>query len=644
MGRLIGPWWLPRALAWSPSSGGTPRRVAASMLMVGLVLEILTGTSFVQRAAPRRASAAAWLAALPQTAPDPAGDVFIGQSVPTDARFQAYYDAHAGATTLGPALTPALPQVGGWVQVFTSGALFLPGASPARTPPRPKEMLDAVEAFTRLVPAGTTDAATGVVALPLLPALLAAGSQVPIGGADSALTYADLRRAIYLANPPPTRARRAAAAVVMGMVAGASPPPDVIPSASSSAPRTHPVATIFRNALLNPDFAPDGWRTDFGSALTGVLSATTGPVGQREIVSVQVFQRQVLVSARPLGPASINAPTASVARLPVGLDYLRTFGPPVVFVARALPAWTTDAAALLTEPGAADSAVAHVGPAFPLTLTGATTWANGALWYAATWRGAAAEAWLPAGAVTLSNPGATASAAMDALSPDLAAYLAGLGGNVGVVVNDVSRGITYSYNGDGAFTVASSVKVPIMLALLTQLEAQHRGPDDNEMGLLTTMIENSNNDSAQALYEEIGDAPGLSAFMQGVGISGLDAAAGAWGWSTITPTAMVRLLGLLQAGAILTPADRALALNLMENVESDEQVGVGTTAPAGATVALKDGWVNEPDGLWAMNSSGIVTVGGETYIIAVYTGEGQTLDDGWAITEHVSDAVARALT
>jgi hypothetical protein len=78
-------------------------------------------------------------------------------------------------------------------------------------------------------------------------------------------------------------------------------------------------------------------------------------------------------------------------------------------------------------------------------------------------------------------------------------------------------------------------------------------------------------------------------------------------------------------------------------VESGEQAGVGTMAPAGETVALKVGWVNELDGLWAMNSSGLVIVGGETYIIAVYTGSNASLDDGWAIAEHVCEAVARAL-
>jgi beta-lactamase class A len=609
------------------------------MLMLALTLEMLTGTSLVQHGAARVVSAAERLATLPQTVPDPAAASFAGQNLPTDSRFQAYYTAHAGASTLGPALTPALPQVGGWLQVFTDGALFMPGASPARMPLHPPEAREAAAALARLVAAGTVDAATGVVSLPLLQALMAAGSQVTIGGADSGLTYVDLRRAILLANPPRTGGRRGAGSGIMGI--GMAPSL----SAAPSAPPIHSVAPIFRNALINPAFAPDGWRQDFGSALTGVLSATAGSVGQRMIVSVQVFQRQALLSTRPLGPASMNAPSATVTRLPLGLDYLRTFGAPAIPLEHALNAWSTAATALLAQPGVDGSAVAHIGPAFPLTLTSDTIWVNGTLWYAATWRGAAAVAWLPAGALALSNPGGgRASAAIDALDTSLAAYLAGLGNRVGVVVDDVSRGITYDYNGAGAFTVASSIKVPIMLALLTQLEAQQRAPNDNEMSLLTTMIENSNNDSAQALYEEIGDAPGLTAFMQSVGISGLSAASGAWGWSTITPAAMVQLLARLQGGMILTPADRALALNLMEHIESDERVGVGTMAPTGATVALKDGWVNEPDGLWAMNSSGIVTVGGETYIIAVYTGQGATLDDGWAITEHVCDAVARALT
>ena len=45
--------------------------------------------------------------------------------------------------------------------------------------------------------------------------------------------------------------------------------------------------------------------------------------------------------------------------------------------------------------------------------------------------------------------------------------------------------------------------------------------------------------------------------------------------------------------------------------------------------ALKDGWVPGPDGLWAVNSSGIVTLGGETYLIAVHTQHLSALERGW---------------
>jgi hypothetical protein len=62
---------------------------------------------------------------------------------------------------------------------------------------------------------------------------------------------------------------------------------------------------------------------------------------------------------------------------------------------------------------------------------------------------------------------------------------------------------------------------------------------------------------------------------------------------------LVNLLTLLHAGKILTSGDRQVAINLMENVEPNEQVGVGDTAPTGAMVAMKDGWVLAPDYLAA---------------------------------------------
>ena len=234
-------------------------------------------------------------------------------------------------------------------------------------------------------------------------------------------------------------------------------------------------------------------------------------------------------------------------------------------------------------------------------------------------------------------------ASIGTLSSSLATYLNSLGSNVGVVVQDTNRQRIYAYNGNQQFLTASSIKVPIMLTLFSQLEAQGREPNSNEMSLLTTMIENSSNDSASALFAEINGATGISNFMRQIGISGLTPNNNAWGYSQITPQTMVNLLARLHNGTILTATDRATALRLMRQVESDQRWGAGDTAPSGSTVAMKNGWVPGPDNLWTVNSSGIVTTGGETYIVSVYTQEQSSFADGRAIVQRVCADVSAAL-
>lgn len=218
------------------------------------------------------------------------------------------------------------------------------------------------------------------------------------------------------------------------------------------------------------------------------------------------------------------------------------------------------------------------------------------------------------------------------------------GGIINGVVYDVTHNRYYSYYTPGLFTVASSMKVPIMLTYFDMIEREGRGITGYEWGLLTTMIENSNNDSASALYYgEIGGAYGVASYMQRIGITGLYPDPYAWGWSVISPWAMLNMLTFLYEGRILTAYHRSLAFYLMENVEADQRVGVGDTAPPGATVALKDGWVPAPDGLWAMNSSGIVMLNGEVYIIAVYTQDNPSLWAGQNAVRQLCSMVASML-
>ena len=102
---------------------------------------------------------------------------------------------------------------------------------------------------------------------------------------------------------------------------------------------------------------------------------------------------------------------------------------------------------------------------------------------------------------------------------------------------------------------------------------------------------------------------------------------------------MVALLTKLHQGTILTAAHRQLARGYMEHVDSAGRTGVGDSSPAGATIALKDGWVEGPDDLYVMNSSGIVTIGSETYIVAAYTMDDKSFAEGFAIVRHICKAI-----
>jgi beta-lactamase class A len=214
-------------------------------------------------------------------------------------------------------------------------------------------------------------------------------------------------------------------------------------------------------------------------------------------------------------------------------------------------------------------------------------------------------------------------------------------------VADLTRGLTYTHNADVSYIIASTMKVPIMLTLLAQLEAKRREPTDTELSQLTAMIVHSDNNAATALYKQIGWHGGINRFMAKLGISGLSPATPTvgWGYSTVTPAAMVALLTRLYLGTVLNATHRLLALRLMEHVEVAQRIGVGDSSPAGATVAMKDGWITIADenGPYVMNSTGIVTRGAETYVIGVFTIRDRSYDEGFAIARHVCDVVGDLL-
>lgn len=556
----------------------------------------------------------------------------INKKINVSSLFNQYYQRYGAAENLGEPMTEAFPVNQGYIQFFKSGALLLPAALQGGTQ-------NTNEALTALVNGGIKDPTTGIISLPLLQALLTVGSKASIGGAGSPVTYVDLRKATdpALMQPAPTKQFHIASSVnslqTHFVQAGTRAGKDV----------GYFIPQVVWNYINRIDISPDGWRKDFGDPLTEALSFTLAVDGRPHHMLVQAFVHDGVLLDQDASDASGHS---SIQRLATGVDYLRTFGLPPVAIHAQQTIWVQGEAGLLVNPASAQT-IAHVGQNFVLNLLGDTSWTGGMLWYHVRWStpGSTNTGWISAANITFVSPENTLQlASLDILSPQLANYLTNIGSNVGVVVYDVTRQRYYTYNSDTPFIVASSMKVPIMLTFFDALEQQGQEPDADQMNVLSTMIENSDNDSASELYfNELNGATSITNYMEKIRVTGLNPNADAWGYSTITPQTMVDLLTLLYEGKVLTAQDRATAYNLLENIESDQQVGVGDTAPNGFTVAMKDGWVTGPDNLWAMNSSGIVMSKKETYIISVYTQEQQSLDDGQAIVRHVCSSVASLL-
>ena len=496
-----------------------------------------------------------------------------------------------------------------------------------------------------LLSAGQLDATTGVVRLPLLDVLLTVGSKIPLGGADSSITYVTLRDATA---PAKLAHQSLGSSAQAGATVTTANGVFIAESVSKGNASGHVIPLAIWNYITGSSVAPGDWQDFFGVPLTEALSTTATVNGAAHHLLVQAFTLASVAVDLDADASDADASDGAPAglALPLGRDYLETLGPPVVVMAAGTSGWLTGAAAIVNTPGGSD-AIAHLGLNFPLALSGKTQWLNGALWYQADWQSPhrSGSGWAPASMVTTIAPAkyAPAWASFDALSPDIAKYLGSFGNNVGSVVYDLTRNRYYTYNENTPFVLASSSKVSIMVSYLWWLESQGRGPDASENATLTNMIEHSDNNAAQLLFDRLGGSAGQAAFYQKIGVTGYVSNPYGWGWASLPPIGQVKVLTLLQEGKILTAQDRAYALNLMTHIEPDQHMGVGETLPAGATVAMKDGWVPAPDGLWAINTSGIVTAGSETYIIVVYTAHQSDYSGAWNITRHVCKAVGQLL-
>jgi len=211
---------------------------------------------------------------------------------------------------------------------------------------------------------------------------------------------------------------------------------------------------------------------------------------------------------------------------------------------------------------------------------------------------------------------------------------------VSVAVLDVDSGESATY-GSAAYDTASIVKVDILAALLLQAQDAGRQLTATEKSYATTMIENSDNNSATALWNIIGTADGLDAANKTFGLTGTKGGDGPlWG---LTQTTAADQLTLLQQvfgdDSKLSPASKSYLQGLMGKIEADQQWGVSAAAD-GSKWRLKNGWLaRSTTGLWDVNSIGRVTApDGHEYLIAVLSKGSTTQNKGITLIEAAAKA------
>ena len=242
----------------------------------------------------------------------------------------------------------------------------------------------------------------------------------------------------------------------------------------------------------------------------------------------------------------------------------------------------------------------------------------------------------------------------------VASYVDNSGYKVTAALYDRKTGQTFVFNPDPGVVMrtASIVKVEIMGTLFREHETDNEPVSASDDGLLTTMIENSDNSAASALWDEDGGHTAIQNFDDEIGMTGTTASLVQWipgttdlpGWGWTSTTAKDQLVVVKDfafKNKWINDSYRLQGLHYMENIESDQAWGVSGGVPAGVTVALKNGWLPldiADNSDYQINTIGWVDGDGRNYVLAVLCqGLPDYTPDGTDFASHIGALVYAAM-
>lgn len=197
--------------------------------------------------------------------------------------------------------------------------------------------------------------------------------------------------------------------------------------------------------------------------------------------------------------------------------------------------------------------------------------------------------------------------ALQSLEQRLAGLATENPGEYGFAALDLESGATVSFNGHQPFPMASTMKIAVAAAYLADVDAGRRTLDETIAGvpavtLMDAMITRSDNRATDLLMATLGGPGRIDGWLRHHGLSGIridrtiaqllsDRRDLRDIRDSSTPTAMLHLLRLINAGDALTPSSRAMLLDMMRRCATGSNRMRGLLPP-GATVEHKTGTLN----------------------------------------------------
>lgn len=222
------------------------------------------------------------------------------------------------------------------------------------------------------------------------------------------------------------------------------------------------------------------------------------------------------------------------------------------------------------------------------------------------------------------------------------AYLASRPGVIGYVVRDRAAGTRYANaNANTMIWTASTIKLAMVVDLLTRERAGALRMSGNDRQLMVNMLRNSDNDAADSLWTRYGgaDHKAFNAGFPRYGMTDLRPQPGFgdmfpyWGFQKSTTNDLDRLMNYTLTQ--LNPADASAVVAEMQRVGGEQQWGVWGAGPS-MSPGNKNGWSQEQGG-WVVNSVGFAGPK-QRYTLAIMNGlNGQGgYDEGVATTTRLS--------